>query len=54
MFTTGNANGAIERTLDREFFADVDNRTDEDHVRFVHEVVSNLAGNQPDNMIKYQ
>ena len=33
-------NGAVERTLDSEFFADNGNRTDENHVCFVHEVVT--------------
>ena len=54
MFPTGNVNGAIERTLDGEFFANVGNHTNENPVHFVQEVVSNLAGNQPDIMIKYQ
>ena len=40
MSITGNVNDAIERTLNSEFFADAGNRTDENHVCFVHEVVT--------------
>ena len=41
-------NGAIERVLDSDFFRDDDNHTNENHRRFIHEVVGNLAGNQQD------
>ena len=41
-------NGAIECVLGSEFFRDVDNRTKVNRVCFLHDVVSDLAGNQSD------
>ena len=48
LVTLGNANGAMERVLDNEFFREDVNRTNENRERFIHEVVGDLAGNQQD------
>jgi len=46
--TTGNVNGALEHVHENDFFANADNHTEPTHERFIHEVVSDLAGNQSD------